>query len=76
MNEFRFADSLIPMTKIVVIIAIPRNATRLNTPVACGSVLGSTLFAAKVLAILPIASHRPLYITNCAPGVPAICGGM
>src|SRR5207247_4427534 len=40
-REFAFADSLMPITRIVVTAAIPRNATRLKTPVWCGRVEGS-----------------------------------
>ncbi len=38
--EFRFADSFTPTTRIVVITRIASSATRLNAPVACGSVAG------------------------------------
>src|SRR5207247_1486052 len=75
-REFAFADSLMPITRIAVTAAIPRNATRLKTPVWCGRVEGSILLAARVLEIRPNASQRPLYITNGAPGVPANHGGM
>ncbi len=39
--ELKFADSLMPITRIVVTPRIPRKATRLNKPPICGSVCQS-----------------------------------
>src|ERR1039458_6214547 len=36
MPELKLADSLMPITRMVVITPMIRNATRLNTPVTCG----------------------------------------
>src|SRR5271168_306532 len=39
---FRFADSSIPRTSTAVTTAMARNATKLKTPVTCGSALALT----------------------------------
>src|SRR5437763_9678339 len=42
MAELKFADYLIPITRIVVITMTMQTATRLNNPVACGRISALT----------------------------------
>ena len=74
--EFRFADSLMPMTRINVTSAIAMNATRLNTPCTCGSPAGSTPCDRSVGRTVASRSQRPLYITIWVPGVAVNVGGI
>ena len=74
MAELKFADSLMPITRMTVTAAIPMNPNRLNTEVCVGSVAGSMLCAVSVFMTLFNSSQWPLYKTNFIPGAPAKVG--
>ena len=48
MTELKLADSLMPMTRMVVIARMANMATRLKTPVACGNADATTGIPVKL----------------------------
>src|SRR5208282_2662948 len=60
MAELKLADSLMPKTSTQVTKAIARNATTLNTPVACDNDAGSTFPVCRAIPSVVRAAQWPL----------------
>src|SRR5208283_5067008 len=71
MPVLKFADSLMPMIRMVVTARMARNASRLKLAVAWGSAANWLAGRLNVVS----GPQRPLTMTHLAPGTSQICGG-